>query len=172
MWTGFGRSVNTYFVPLQERVGAENVVDVAKRLGIQFRAAEGQRRSPTTSGRAPAGARSPSASPHTTPLELANAYATWPPTASTASRSRCRRSRDHDGNKLDVGQPALQAGGQPEVARAAVDAARCPVGDNVRGLGRCGGAARRRQRRAAIVGHPVAGKTGTTDSNWTADAGR
>ena len=25
MWTGFGRSVNTYFVPLQEKVGAENV---------------------------------------------------------------------------------------------------------------------------------------------------
>ncbi|MEU5674887.1 peptidase S51 dipeptidase E, partial [Micromonospora sp. NPDC047753] len=27
MWTAFGRSVNTYFVPLQQQVGAENVVD-------------------------------------------------------------------------------------------------------------------------------------------------
>ena len=26
MWTGFGKSINTYFVPLEERVGAENVV--------------------------------------------------------------------------------------------------------------------------------------------------
>src|SRR4051812_27090149 len=39
LWTGFGKSVNTFFVPLEERVGAENVVAVAKRFGIQFRAA-------------------------------------------------------------------------------------------------------------------------------------
>src|SRR5262249_1106939 len=37
MWTGFGRSVNTYFVPLEERVGAQNVVNTAKSLGITFR---------------------------------------------------------------------------------------------------------------------------------------
>ncbi|HEV7962068.1 MAG TPA: transglycosylase domain-containing protein, partial [Actinoplanes sp.] len=38
MWTGFGASVNTFFVPLEQRAGAENVVDVAKRFGVQFRA--------------------------------------------------------------------------------------------------------------------------------------
>ena len=37
LWTGFGKSVNTFFVPLEERVGAANVVDVAKRFGVQFR---------------------------------------------------------------------------------------------------------------------------------------
>jgi membrane peptidoglycan carboxypeptidase len=37
MWSGFGRSVNTYFVQLEEQVGVAKAVDVAKRLGIQFR---------------------------------------------------------------------------------------------------------------------------------------
>jgi len=29
MWTGFGHSINTYFVPLEQKIGAENAVDVA-----------------------------------------------------------------------------------------------------------------------------------------------
>src|SRR5690606_785363 len=36
MWTGFGESVNTYFVQLAERVGVANAIDVAMRLGIDF----------------------------------------------------------------------------------------------------------------------------------------
>ena len=37
MWTGFGASVNTFFVPLEEFAGAANVIDAAKRMGIKFR---------------------------------------------------------------------------------------------------------------------------------------
>jgi membrane peptidoglycan carboxypeptidase len=38
MWTGFGRSVNTYFVWLEERIGPAQAVAMAQRLGITFRA--------------------------------------------------------------------------------------------------------------------------------------
>ena len=38
MWTGFGRSVNTYFAWLTEQIGADRVVEMAERLGIPFRA--------------------------------------------------------------------------------------------------------------------------------------
>jgi hypothetical protein len=54
---------------------------------------------------------------------------------------------------------------RPEVARAAVDAARCPVGDNS-STSRCAG------RTAGVVrgevGKPVAGKSGTTESEKAA----
>src|SRR5439155_5224121 len=53
----------------------------------------------------------------------------------------------------------------PDVARAAMDAARCPVGDQS-AFGKCDGATASDVHN--IVGHPVAGKTGTTDNNWTA----
>src|SRR5690606_33320000 len=38
MWSAFGSSINTYYAQLIERVGADKAVDVAKRLGIKFRA--------------------------------------------------------------------------------------------------------------------------------------
>src|SRR5207253_283000 len=38
MWTGLGRSVNTYWVPLEYEIGAQNAVNAAKQLGFQFRA--------------------------------------------------------------------------------------------------------------------------------------
>ena len=38
MWTGFGRSVNTYFVWLEEQIGPQNAVAMAQKLGITFRA--------------------------------------------------------------------------------------------------------------------------------------
>ena len=52
-----------------------------------------------------------------------------------------------------------------DVARAAVDAARCPLGDQS-GFGRCDGATSGEVK--GIVGRPVAGKTGTTDGDKTA----
>src|SRR5512142_1150000 len=38
MWNGFGRSVNTYFVHLEEQVGPAAVVAEARKLGIAFSA--------------------------------------------------------------------------------------------------------------------------------------
>jgi membrane peptidoglycan carboxypeptidase len=51
------------------------------------------------------------------------------------------------------------------VARAALDAARCPVGDSAQ-LGHCSGSTASNVR--GVVGHPVFGKTGTTDKDKTA----
>jgi membrane peptidoglycan carboxypeptidase len=52
------------------------------------------------------------------------------------------------------------------VARAALDAARCPVGDSAQ-LGSCAGNATAPGAHGEI-GHPVFGKTGTTDGEKTA----
>ncbi|MFD0821280.1 transglycosylase domain-containing protein, partial [Micromonospora zhanjiangensis] len=73
MWSAFGRSVNTYFAHLIERVGADQVVAMAQRLGIQFRAAND-----ATMARTGAKAWGPFTFgvASTTPLDLANAYAT------------------------------------------------------------------------------------------------
>src|SRR4029453_19036575 len=38
MWTGYGRSVNTYFVWLEQRIGPQRAVDMARSLGIVLRA--------------------------------------------------------------------------------------------------------------------------------------
>ncbi len=72
MWSGFGRSVNTYFVPLEERVGADNVVKAAQRLGIKFRdkADQDYAKNAETWGAFTLGVSG------TTSLDLANAYAT------------------------------------------------------------------------------------------------
>src|SRR3954470_5624132 len=37
MWSGFGKSVNTYFVQLEQKVGAQNAVKMAERLGLRWR---------------------------------------------------------------------------------------------------------------------------------------
>ena len=88
MWTGMGRSVNTFFAQLIERAGAQNVVDVAERLGIKFRAEQDAQYAKN----ADSWERSPLASPpprrSTSPTHTRRS----PPKASTASRSRWRRS--------------------------------------------------------------------------------
>jgi membrane peptidoglycan carboxypeptidase len=171
MWTGFGRSVNTYFVPLQERVGAENAVDVAKRLGIQFRA-KGTPENPNDYEFANDpdlahgwGAFTLGVSA-TTPLDLANAYASLAADGSYCEPIPVEEIRDHDGDKLDVGDPRCRQAVKPEVARAAVDAARCPVGDQSAGR-QCNGATFPGGR-SIVRGYPIAGKTGTTDGDKTA----
>ncbi|WP_238005317.1 transglycosylase domain-containing protein [Dactylosporangium sp. AC04546] len=162
MWQSFGMSLNTYFVPLQQRVGAENVVDVAQRLGIQFRspsdaklAADAHQWGAFTLGVS-----------DTTPLDLANAYATLAADGKYCAPTPIVEIRDLDGNKIDAGSPQCKQVVDPDVARAAVDMARCPVGDQS-AFNACpeGGTA------AGVHGQvdrPVAGKTGTTDSEKSA----
>jgi len=164
MWSAFGASVNTYFVPLQEQVGGANVVDVAQRLGITFRAANdatfaGDRDSANQWGAFTLGVSS------TTPLELANAYATLAADGKYCTPIPVQEIRDQDGNTLDIANPQCKQVVSTEVARAAIDAARCPVGDNsstTKCRGRTAGNVR------GIVGKPVAGKSGTTDGERTA----
>ena len=166
MWTGFGNSVNTYFVPLEERVGAENAVAVAKRFGIQFRvdaATPTLRRPRLRANQWGAFTLGVSAS---TPLDMANAYATLAGDGMYCAPTPIEQITTQDSEKLDVGKPHCIRATSTDVARAALDAARCPVGDSAQ-LGSCGGATAG-QTRTASVGHPVFGKTGTTDSDKTA----
>src|SRR4029450_1878537 len=128
MWTGFGRSINTFFVPLEERVGAENVVDVAKRFGVKFPSAEGPR---IANDKQPAnqwGAFTLGVS-SSTPLEMANAYATLAGDGMYCDPTPVQEIKTQSGEKLDVGKPHCTRATSEDVARAALDAARCPVGD-------------------------------------------
>jgi membrane peptidoglycan carboxypeptidase len=163
MWSAFGQSVNTYFIPLQERVGAQNAVDVAKRLGIRFRAGNDARFAGDEDAAAQWGAFSLGVSA-TTPLDLANAYATL-----AADGRHCEPipviEIRQEGKPLPAGEPRCDQAVDREVARAAIDAARCPVGDRSE-TSRCRGGTSTATRRA--VGKPIAGKSGTTDGERTA----
>ncbi|MGC4876928.1 penicillin-binding protein [Micromonospora sp. DT43] len=165
MWTAFAQSINTYFVPLQQQVGAENVVDVARRAGIQFRASNDAKFAATKDAAHQWGAFTLGVSA-TTPLDLANAYATLAADGKYCEPIPVQEIRDPDGKKLDIANPRCEKRFSTDVARAAVDAARCPVGDNSK-TSKCGSS-----RTAAvvkgIVDAPVAGKSGTTDSEKTA----
>jgi membrane peptidoglycan carboxypeptidase len=165
MWTGFSRSINTFFVPLQERVGAEKVVDVAKRFGVQFRA---QRDADFASNKASAhqwGAFTLGVS-SSTPLEMANAYATLAGDGMYCTPTPVQQITSKNGEKIDVGKPHCTRATSPDVARAALDAARCPVGDSAQ-LGSCGGS-RTAAQAYYTIRHPIYGKSGTTDHDKTA----
>jgi membrane peptidoglycan carboxypeptidase len=164
IWTGFGRSVNTFFVPLEERVGADKVVDAAKQLGIQFRAPEDARYANNRDYAKGWGAFTLGVSA-ATPLDMANAYATLAADGMYCAPTPVKEIVDTtNGNKLDVANPTCRQAVSKDVARAAIDAARCPVGDQS-AYGKCdygtaGGA-------HGKVGKPLAGKTGTTDNEIT-----
>ncbi|GIE95928.1 penicillin-binding protein [Paractinoplanes rishiriensis] len=163
MWTGFGKSINTFFVPLEERVGAENVVAVAKRFGIQFRAPNDAELAEPRNARQ-WGAFTLGVS-NTTPLDMANAYATLAGDGMYCAPTPIEQIVTQDNAKLDIGKPHCIRATSKDVARAALDATRCPVGDSAQ-LGRCGGATAPQTR--STVKHPVFGKTGTTDHDKTA----
>jgi membrane peptidoglycan carboxypeptidase len=161
MWTGLGSSVNTYFVPLQERIGTEKVVEVAQRMGLEFHNDED---------------RKLAADPHEwgaftlgvtdqTPLEMANAFATLAADGKYCKPTPVVEVKDDKGNVIPGAEPQCKQVISPDVARAAIDAARCPVGDQSQ-FGKCNGATAGDSRK--IVGHPIFGKTGTTDDERSA----
>ncbi|MFF4877775.1 MULTISPECIES: transglycosylase domain-containing protein [unclassified Micromonospora] len=157
MWTAFGRSVNTYFAWLTEQVGADRVVEMAERLGIVLRADSDARLArygaknwgPFTLGVAA-----------TTPLDLATAYATVAAEGTWCAPLPVVSITDSAGRPVDAAKPDCRQVIDTDVARAATDAARCPVGDQSM-YGRCDGATAGDFR--AKLGRPVAGKTGSSD---------
>ncbi|WFE41223.1 transglycosylase domain-containing protein [Micromonospora sp. WMMD998] len=161
MWDGFGRSVNTYFVWLAEQVGEDKVVEMAQRLGITFRAesdAAFARDNAANWGAFTLGVAA------TTPLDLANAYATVAAEGTYCSPLPVVSVTGSDGATVDVGQPDCKQVLEPDVARAATDAARCPVGQQS-AYGQCNGGTATGVD--GIVGRPVAGKTGSSERNAT-----
>ncbi|MFU8873909.1 penicillin-binding protein [Micromonospora sp. SL4-19] len=163
MWSGFGFSVNTYFIPLQQQVGAENVVKAAEKLGITFRASNDAKFAATKDAAHQWGAFSLGVS-QTTPLELANAYATLAADGKYCEPIPVQEIRSPDGEKLDIANPRCEQRISTQVARAAVDAARCPLGDSS-STSQCKTGTARNVH--GIVDAPVAGKSGTTDKDKT-----
>ena len=163
MWTGFGRSVNTYFVRLEEQVGAAKAVEMAQRLGIVFRAksdadrAEERRRrlgllharrrrhhaaGPGQRVRHDRGRR-----------HLLRAVARQGQSATPTARRSRRRIR-----------PARRCS-SPTSPGPRSDAARCPVGQSG-AYGQCDGGTAT-QVSTMLDGRPVAGKTGSAEGNAT-----
>ena len=162
MWDGFGRSVNTYFVWLAEQVGQDKVVEMAQRLGITFRAdsdAAFAKNNAANWGSFTLGVAA------TTPLDLANAYATVAAEGTYCTPVPVVSVTAADGTKVPVGQPSCKRVLDADVARAATDAARCPVGQQS-AFGQCNGGTATGVN-DILDGRPVAGKTGSSEQNST-----
>ena len=164
MWTAFGRSTNTYFVPLQEQVGTEKVVDVSKRFGVQYRQSQDADRANNPAAAHEWGSFTLGVTA-STPLDIANAYATLAADGMYCTPTPIEKITTADGEELDVGKPQCTRATSTEVARQALDVARCPVGDRAQ-LGNCQGSTAAQAKRS--IGHPIFGKSGTTDDDKTA----
>jgi membrane peptidoglycan carboxypeptidase len=101
----------------------------------------------------------------TTPLELAEAYATVASGGTHCSALPVNSVKDARGNSVSVAQPKCSQVLDPDVAHAAADAARCPVGQQST-YNKCNGGTA--QQIAGMFGSgQVAGKTGSTENNQT-----
>jgi membrane peptidoglycan carboxypeptidase len=166
MWSGFGKSVNTYFVQLEQAVGADKAVRMAERLGLRWRSPidKAQASSPQ---RAATWGSFTLGTADTTPLEMANAIATVAAEGVYCEPSPVISVERADGSPLqEFGKPVCHQAVPVGVARAATDAARC-----VTGLGAAGGECGTWSTAswvAGVVGRPVAGKSGTTDDTRSA----
>ncbi|RLP87357.1 MULTISPECIES: transglycosylase domain-containing protein [unclassified Micromonospora] len=174
MWSGFGKSVNTYFVWLEEQVGAERAVRLAEQLGLRWRTdVDREQASPTKAKKWGAFTLGVS---DATPLEMANAYAAIAADGRYCEAIPVQAIMNRDGTpttyatasgiEREVAKPRCRQVVSADAARAATDAARCPTGDTP-ARGGCGGWSTADSVRGT-VGRPVAGKTGTTDSTRSA----
>jgi membrane peptidoglycan carboxypeptidase len=161
MWDGYGRSVNTYFVWLEEQVGADKAIAMAKRLGIVLRSEHDA----MLANSRPAGWGSFTLGvAQTTPLDLANAYATVAADGIYCKPLPVLSITGPDGLRYHAGDPSCYRAVSADVARAAVDAARCPVGQQS-AYGKCNGGTA--PSVGYILGRPVGGKTGSSEGNAT-----
>jgi membrane peptidoglycan carboxypeptidase len=164
MWSGFGQSVNTFFVQLEQMVGAERVVRMAERLGLTWRT-EVDRRLASPENANNWGAFTLGVS-DATPIEMANVYATLAADGIYCEANPIISITDSRGRPVAAGNPQCKQVISAEVARGAVDVTRCPPGGQPH-AGSCGGWSTA-PGIAAAVGRPMGGKTGTTDDTRAA----
>jgi membrane peptidoglycan carboxypeptidase len=174
MWSGFGKSVNTYFVWLEERVGADRAVRLAEQLGLRWRTDVD--RDQASPGKVKKWGAFTLGVSDATPLEMANAYAAVAADGRYCEAIPVQAIMNRDGTPAtyttasgihrEVAKPRCRQVVSADAARAATDAARCPTGDTP-ARGSCGGWSTADSVRGT-VGRPVAGKTGTTDSTRSA----
>ncbi|GHJ45513.1 carboxypeptidase [Catellatospora sp. TT07R-123] len=173
MWSGFGKSVNTYFVQLEQKVGADKAVRMAERLGLHWRTdIDKLQASPAKSktwGSFTLGVAD------TTPLEMANAYATMAaegkycealPVIGITNPDGSPAMMTVKGQQVPVATPRCRQEVTKAVARAATDAMRCVTGYGA-AKGSCGNWSTA-PGVYGVVKRPVAGKTGTTDDTRAA----
>jgi membrane peptidoglycan carboxypeptidase len=168
MWSGFGKSVNTYFVQLEQRVGAEKAVRMAERLGLRWRT-DIDRRLATKEHASGWGAFTLGVS-DATPVEMANVFATLAAEGRHCEPLPVLSIRNPDGSHALhqgrlIAEPRCHQAVKVNVARAATDAARCVTGYGA-ARGNCGWGTS--EMVYGTLRRPVAGKSGTTDGNKTA----
>ncbi|HEY1488763.1 MAG TPA: transglycosylase domain-containing protein, partial [Micromonosporaceae bacterium] len=168
MWTGFGKSINNYFVPLEDRLsavagdGPQTVVNVAKKLGLKF----------GSDNPNPAYGSFTLGTTGVYPLEMAAAYATVDADGMYCAPKPVVSISDYNHHSLAVAGKQCSQAIEPDIARAAIDAAHCPVGDGQQGAyGGCpsGIGTGVNTLYDGMKGRPWAGKSGTTDDG-VADA--
>jgi membrane peptidoglycan carboxypeptidase len=169
MWSGFGKSVNTYFVQLEQKVGAEKAVAMAERLGLRWRTDID--RELATPERAEGWGAFTLGVSDATPIEMANVFATLGADGRYCEPLPVRTIVRQDGKAArykgrNIASPRCHQAVPVEVAQAATDAARCVTGYGA-AEGSCGGWETSPMVYATMK-RPVAGKSGTTDSNKTA----
>jgi membrane peptidoglycan carboxypeptidase len=169
MWSGFGKSVNTYFVWLEQQIGAEKAVRMAERLGLRWRTDID--REMAAPDRADGWGSFTLGVSDATPIEMANVFATLAADGRYCQPLPVRSIVQRDGKPAmykgrHVALPRCRQALSPDVARAATDAARCVTGYGA-AEGGCGGWSTSPMVHA-IMNRPVAGKSGTTDGNKTA----
>jgi membrane peptidoglycan carboxypeptidase len=167
MWTGFGSSINTYFAQLIQQAGADNAVDVAKRLGMKFREPVDAQLADNAAGW---GAFTLGVA-HTTPLDLASAYSTVSAEGIHCEPLPVEEIRTIDGATLDIANPDCDRAIDKDIARAAIDAGRCVVGAPSK-FGECRGGTARAvpdtfEPTTSLIRQPIWGKTGTADGSRT-----
>ncbi len=136
MWSGFGESVNTYFIQLEQLATVKSAVQTAEDLGIVFRSTEDQQNKASVQERPNGGWGSFTlGTAQVTPLDMANAYATIAARGKHCDPMPVNKIVDRNGKSLPAANPTCEQVIPKDVADAAADAARCPVGE--RGVGPC-----------------------------------
>jgi membrane peptidoglycan carboxypeptidase len=162
MWRAPAGNVTTYFDPLEEQVGADKAIDLAQRPGIRFRySGDADRASP---GHGVQWGSFTVGVSQTTALDLATAYATLAADGRHCDPRPVQRITDPSGRPVTAGGATCRSAVSPDVARATMDAARCPVGDRPASGDRCGPRKGPVSAVRAAVGRPVAGVFGISSS--------
>jgi membrane peptidoglycan carboxypeptidase len=163
MWSGLGMSVNTYFAQLIDRVGADKAVEMAERMGLQWRS-EGDAYYASPERRAGWGPFTLGVS-DVQPIEMTNVFNTLAAEGLYCEPIPAMRIIDPEGQELDAASPRCHQELDEDVARAATDAARC-VTETARKGAQCGPWGTSKVV-GKLAGRPIAGKSGTTDNNRT-----
>ncbi|MGH3426691.1 MAG: penicillin-binding protein, partial [Mycobacteriales bacterium] len=161
MWSGFGESVNTFFVQLEEDVGVKNAIAAAEKLGITFKAKHDldNKNNPDGWGSFTLGTAQVS------PLDMANAYATMAARGKHCDPTPLLKMTDSAGKELPYAEPSCSQVVPQEVADAANDAAKCPVGGKATGACVNAHSGDTAADVTSALKRQVAGKTGTTNNN-------